>query len=104
RVVRGAHAGIAEGAQVLGGEEGQAADVTEAAGALVLRVLGSYGLRRILDDLQSVASRALHERQHVGHLPVQVHRHEGTHSDAAAAMYQRTIAPLSIISDQGHES
>ena len=103
RVVRDAHAGIAEGAQVLGGEEGQAADLTEAAGALVLRVLGSYGLRRILDDLQSVAPRALHERRHVGHLPVQVHRHEGTHSCAAAAMQQLALAPLAVLLEEGLE-
>src|SRR5207244_6959021 len=64
-----AHARVAERTQVLGGKEGQAADLTEAAGALVLRVLRSNGLRGILDDLQPVAPRALHERQHVGHLP-----------------------------------
>ena len=53
RVVRHAHAGIAERAEILGGKERQAADVAEAAGALALRILRADGLRRIFDHLQA---------------------------------------------------
>ena len=89
RIVGDAHAGIAEGAEVLGREERQAADVAEAAGAPLLRVRSADRLRGILDDLQPVAPRDLHERVHVGHLPVQVHRHEGAYARAARAVDER---------------
>ena len=51
RILGDAHAGIAEGAQVLGREKRQAADVTEAAGAAPCGIGGADGLGGILDDL-----------------------------------------------------
>jgi hypothetical protein len=39
-------------------------------------VFRADGLRRVFDDFQAEAARDLHERPHVRHLPVQVHRHD----------------------------
>src|SRR5207253_9311470 len=73
------------------------------AGALALGVRRADRLRGILDDLQSVASRALHEWRHVGHLPVQVHGHEGTHPRATAAMQLLAAAPLAVLLEEALE-
>ena len=85
-VVGDAGAGITEGAEVLGGEERQAADVADGAGAPALRVFGADGLRGIFDDAQAVTARDLHDARHVGHLAVQVHGHDGAHASAVARL------------------
>ena len=76
-VIGDAHAGVAEGAEVLGREERQAADVAEAAGALVIRIFGADRLRGVLDHPQAVIAGEVHERKHVRGLAVEMHRHEG---------------------------
>src|SRR5437879_12001948 len=58
RILGDAHAGIAEGAEVLRGKEREAPDVAEAAGALALGVRRADRLRRILADFKAVAPRA----------------------------------------------
>ena len=93
-VVGDARAGIAERAEILGREERQAADVADGAGAPALRVLRADGLRRIFDDAQAVAPRDRHDARHVGHLAVQVHRHERAHAAAGGAIDQHAVARL----------
>ena len=85
-IVGDTHAGIAEGAEVLGRKERQAPHVAEAAGPRPGRIGCTDCLRRVLDDLQLVATRERHQRRHVGHLAVQMHRHQGPHTAAGAAV------------------
>jgi hypothetical protein len=54
-VVGGDEAAVAEAAEVLGGEEGVGAGVSEGAGLLAL-VAGAEGLGAVFDDLEVVAS------------------------------------------------
>ena len=70
------HAGVAEGAQVLGGEEGEAAHVADRAAAAAL-VLGADGLGAILDDRDMAAPGDLHDGIHVGHLAEEVNGQDG---------------------------
>src|SRR6185312_8517696 len=86
RIVSDAQPRIAEGAEILRGEEGEAPDIAEAAGAPSVRILRTDRLRRILDDLEPEAPRDLHERSDVGHLPVEVHRHDRLDGAARLAM------------------
>ena len=59
------------------GKERQAADVADAAGAPAVGERGADRLRGVFDDREPIAARAmLHERVDVGHLAVQVHRHQ----------------------------
>ena len=53
-IVGDAGAGIAESAEVLGGEERQAADVADGAGPPALLVFGADGLGGVFDDAQAV--------------------------------------------------
>ena len=55
-VVRGDHAGVAVGAEVLARVEAEARGVAEAARAPA-RDLGAVGLRRVLEDREPVALR-----------------------------------------------
>ena len=50
RILRGAHAGVAEGAEILGGKERQATDIPGAAGAHAVAVLRADRLRGVLDE------------------------------------------------------
>src|SRR5690606_7206826 len=61
RVVRHAHSGITERAEVLRRKEGEAADVADAAGSASVRELGADRLGGVLDDGEPVAARDLHQ-------------------------------------------
>ena len=75
RIVGDDHAAIAGRAEILRREEREAAVVADRAGAASL-VLGADRLRGVLDDDQTVLAAIVHHRVHVGHLAVQVHRHD----------------------------
>ena len=69
-VVGHAHAGIAERAQVLGGEERQAADVADGARPPAEPIFRTNRLRGVFDDRQLVALGDRLDARHVGHLTV----------------------------------
>ena len=80
---------FAAGAQVLAGIEAERRGCAQRPGlapALLLarEVLGAVRLAGILDDQQVVLAGEIQDRIHVGHLPVQVHRHDRGHRPAGA--------------------
>jgi hypothetical protein len=75
-VVADTHAGVAERAEVFRRKKRQAADIADAAGAPAVRERGTDGLRRVFDDREPILARDAHECVHVGHLAVQVDRHQ----------------------------
>ena len=93
-VVGRAQPAVAEGTQVLGREEREAADVAEAADPPAAPVLGADRLRRVLDDPQPEARGQFRDRVHVGGLAVEVHRHDGLDAAAGDPVDQLTVAGL----------
>ncbi len=68
-------AALAIGSEILARVEAEAADIADRSGAAAL-VFGSMGLSCILDHDEPVATGDLHDRIHIGHQPVQMHRHD----------------------------
>ena len=75
-LIRRHHPAIAEAAEVFRREETEAAEVAYGAGATPL-VFSADGLRCVLYDVEVVARCDLHNRVHVGHLPVKMHGDDG---------------------------
>ena len=96
-IVRHAHARIAEGAEILGREERQAADVANAAGSAPRRVFRADRLGGILDERQIVPACKRHQRIHVGRLAVQMYRHDRAHATARLAVVQAAGAPFAAL-------
>jgi hypothetical protein len=76
RVVGDAHAGIAEGTEVLGREERQAADVAIAAGPATGGIFRADGLGGVLDHAQAMTAGDRHQPRHVGELAIEMHGHD----------------------------
>ena len=100
RIVGDTRAGIAEGAEVLGREEGQAADIAETAGARAVRVRRADRLGGILDHLQGMGPGEWQQRLHVGQLAIEVHRHQRAHARVAGAVHQIRPAPLALLLEE----
>ena len=99
-IVGDTHAGIAEGTEVLGRKERQAPHIAEAAGARPGCIGCTDRLGRVLDDLQLVATRERHQRRHVGHLAVEMHRHQRPHSAAGAAVDELPSALQAVLGQE----
>ena len=99
-VVGDAHTRITERTQILGREERQAADVADTAGAALLAIGRTDRLRGILDDPQAELVRQGHQRRHVGHLPIEMHRHQRADHGARGAVHPATVKAIAVLAQQ----
>ncbi len=91
-----AHARVAERAEILGREKRQATDVADAARAPPVSERGTDRLSRVFDDREPMLARDCVERVHVGHLAVEVHRHQRLHDAASAAVHEPVADDLAF--------